>query len=205
MAEQQQQQGVEMQVAHVLSDLMSLREGVCVSLISFDSHSHFHTQYCLLISLYWRFSTSPLLCGAGVGSRSCTVLCFTGSVYIQCTSARPALSSPFPSLPFPTPIHHRQTTLHPPPLTHPRKQDPKAALALVSVRASPSHPPSKTSTSTATSTAQEDQDQDQDPDLRRATDLVSLHYAVRERCRTGDLGRELADARARVEKAMSEY
>ncbi|KAJ8108752.1 hypothetical protein OPT61_g7956 [Boeremia exigua] len=83
--------------------------------------------------------------------------------------------------------------------------DPAAALALVSVRASP---PTSTTTSTSTSTATTEHPQDpadeQDPDLRRATDLVALHYSVRERCKTGALGRELAEARRMVESALGE-
>ncbi|KAH6638246.1 hypothetical protein C7974DRAFT_423151 [Boeremia exigua] len=81
--------------------------------------------------------------------------------------------------------------------------DPAAALALVSARPQPAaHTPDQSSAqTTAQPTAQEGQEE-QDPDLRRAKDLVALHYGVRERCRTGALGRTLAGARGDVERAM---
>ncbi|KAF1360500.1 hypothetical protein EJ07DRAFT_115264, partial [Lizonia empirigonia] len=82
---------------------------------------------------------------------------------------------------------------------------PTAALALVSARASP---PSNTTTSTSTTTTTtnettptEDEDED-DADLRRAKDLVRLHYEVREPCKTGELSRGLAEARRDVERAL---
>ncbi|KAJ4987355.1 hypothetical protein SVAN01_07093 [Stagonosporopsis vannaccii] len=83
--------------------------------------------------------------------------------------------------------------------------DPAAALALVSARSSPS--PSSASQPSLPGNKQgalqeQDTDTDTDADLRRARELVHLHYAVRERCRTGELGRGLAEARRAVEEAM---
>jgi len=70
-----------------------------------------------------------------------------------------------------------------------RKQDPSAALALVSAR--PSQPqPSATA------------DQGDDADLARAKDLVKLHYDVKEAHKRGLLGRGLEEARRSVERAV---
>ncbi|KAF1959057.1 hypothetical protein CC80DRAFT_591141 [Byssothecium circinans] len=70
--------------------------------------------------------------------------------------------------------------------------DPTAALALVSARPnSPLNPHE----------APEKAD-DQDPDLRRAKDLMELHYAVKEAHKKGELGGGLVEARQAVEKAV---
>lgn len=43
-----------------------------------------------------------------------------------------------------------------------------------------------------------------DPDLKRAKEIVSLHYEVRERCKSGELSRDLAEARRDVDRAVGE-
>ncbi|KAF2622705.1 hypothetical protein BU25DRAFT_494798 [Macroventuria anomochaeta] len=81
--------------------------------------------------------------------------------------------------------------------------DPAAALALVSARPSASSTAATTTTTTMSSTNPSTApDDDQDVDLQRAKELVKLHYEVRERCKRGELGRGLAEARRDVERAM---
>ncbi|KAF2270605.1 hypothetical protein CC78DRAFT_573898 [Lojkania enalia] len=77
-------------------------------------------------------------------------------------------------------------------LTSLRVCDPAAALALVSVR--PSSIPKSTSTPT--------ENDDQDPDLKKAKDLVELHYEVKERQRKGELSGALEEARKAVGRAV---
>ncbi|KZM18588.1 uncharacterized protein EKO05_0002357 [Ascochyta rabiei] len=77
--------------------------------------------------------------------------------------------------------------------------DPTAALSLVSLRASPA--PTNTAPANQPLDVQ-DGDKD-DADLQRARDLVTLHYEVRVRCKTGELGRGLEGARRDVERALS--
>lgn len=43
--------------------------------------------------------------------------------------------------------------------------------------------------------------EEEDPELKRAKDLVALHYEVREKQKRGELGRGLQEARAMVERA----
>ncbi|KAF2869262.1 hypothetical protein BDV95DRAFT_498602 [Massariosphaeria phaeospora] len=73
--------------------------------------------------------------------------------------------------------------------------DPAAALALVSARpnstAKPTDPKDK---------APETETDEQDPDLKRAKELVKLHYGVREASKRGELGRGLEEARAAIER-----
>ncbi|KAF2634905.1 hypothetical protein P280DRAFT_437900 [Massarina eburnea CBS 473.64] len=70
--------------------------------------------------------------------------------------------------------------------------DPTAALALVSARLDSSSKPSDAAVPV----------DEQDADLKRAKDLVELHYAVKEANRRGELGRGLAEARRAVESAV---
>ncbi|KAH7399526.1 hypothetical protein BKA66DRAFT_565597 [Pyrenochaeta sp. MPI-SDFR-AT-0127] len=75
--------------------------------------------------------------------------------------------------------------------------DPNAALALVSIRSSTlSHESNAKPTSTTLD--------EEDPDLKRAKDLLKLHYGVKEAHKRGELGRGLEDARRAVERAVSE-
>jgi hypothetical protein len=73
-----------------------------------------------------------------------------------------------------------------PPLTtnaHP-PQDPNAALTLVSAR------PQGSTTNTDTN--------EQDADLKRAKELLKLHYDVKEKHKRGELSRGLEEARREV-------
>ncbi|KAG9188265.1 hypothetical protein G6011_02188 [Alternaria panax] len=79
--------------------------------------------------------------------------------------------------------------------------DPAAALALVSARDTN---PDTTSLDTAakptaTNSATDDE---QDPELKRAKDLLKLHYEVKEAHKKGELGRGLEEARSLVRKAV---
>lgn len=130
----------EMQLAEILSDLVSLRPGVCVCLPPLQN-----------LSLFFDFSTSH--------TRD------------------------------PNTVHNTLTYA---------PQDPDAALALVSAR-----PSSSTSAPHTTAPAPNDPAQDDDDkDLQRARELVGLHYDVRERCKRGELGRGLEEARSAVERAL---
>ncbi|KAF2001161.1 hypothetical protein P154DRAFT_433462 [Amniculicola lignicola CBS 123094] len=75
-------------------------------------------------------------------------------------------------------------------LTSLRVCDPKAALALVSIRPN-------------SSAAQAQTDEEQDADIKRAKDVVELHYKVREAHKRGELGRGLEEARSLVQRAIS--
>ncbi|KAF2467564.1 uncharacterized protein BDR25DRAFT_234181 [Lindgomyces ingoldianus] len=75
-------------------------------------------------------------------------------------------------------------------LTSLRVCDPTAALALVSER------PSKSPNTKANQKLVEEDD----PDLKRAKDLVELHYSVREAYEL--LGKDLREAREAVERAV---
>lgn len=70
-------------------------------------------------------------------------------------------------------------------------QDPKAALALVSARPSPPQD------SNATEVTKEEQD----ADLKRAKDLLKLHYEVKVAHQRGELSQGLEEARAAVARA----
>ena len=101
--------------------------------------------------------------------------------------------------PHPSYTHHHTAELT-------STQDPAAALALVSARptsSTSSVPISSTSTATP-STESKDKvaTEEEDVDLKRARELVELHYAVREKCKTGELARGLAEARGDVERAL---
>ncbi|KAF1942565.1 hypothetical protein EJ02DRAFT_454079 [Clathrospora elynae] len=74
--------------------------------------------------------------------------------------------------------------------------DPAAALALVSVRSSSSSQDASAKPNTTTT------DDEQDPELKRAKDLLKLHYEVKEAHKRGELGRGLEDARRAVERAV---
>ena len=74
-------------------------------------------------------------------------------------------------------------------LITPRFKDPAAALALVSAR-----PPSSKNDS--------DEKDEEDKDLKRAKDLVELHYEVKEKSRRGESARGLGEARAAVWRAV---
>lgn len=126
----------EMQLAEILSDLVSLRPGVCVS------YSR------------WRVAFKKIV------------------------------------------LRIRQR-----PCTNARTQDPVAALALVSARPASSSisAPSTGASSTEPDDAATD---NSDEDLRRAKELVELHYDVRERCKRGELSSGLAEARSAVERAL---
>lgn len=104
-----------------------------------------------------------------------------------------------------SPVHTQTNTIM---LT--RAQDPHAALALVSARPDEAFP-TATATTTSAATppttpaapANATQNSDAaDADLERANALVALHYDVRARCKTGELGRGLAEARRAVDLAM---
>lgn len=73
--------------------------------------------------------------------------------------------------------------------------DPSAALALVSARANEGP-------TTGRNEKKEVQHVEEDPDIKRAKELVELHYAVKEAHRKGELGAGLEDARASVERAV---
>jgi hypothetical protein len=62
--------------------------------------------------------------------------------------------------------------------------------------------PSSSSTAPSTTAEPDKPAQDDDADLDRAKELVALHYDVRERCKRGELGRGLAEARSAVERAL---
>ena len=72
-------------------------------------------------------------------------------------------------------------------------QDPSAALNLVTARPDTSSSPSTTLEKTTTFV---------DPDLSRAKDIVGLHYSVRVAAQEKDLGRELVEAREKVQRAL---
>ena len=76
-----------------------------------------------------------------------------------------------------------------------KSQDPAAALALVSVR-----PNSVSSTSNPQETSP--QVEEQDPDIKRAKDLVELHYAVKEEHTRSELVVEMTEARRSVERVI---
>ncbi|KAF2682632.1 hypothetical protein K458DRAFT_390554 [Lentithecium fluviatile CBS 122367] len=78
--------------------------------------------------------------------------------------------------------------------------DPTAAIALVSVR--PNQPVSTSANSTEKSDRGDGEGQEADADLKRAKDLVELHYAVKEAHKRGELGRGLMEARRAVEAAV---
>jgi hypothetical protein len=77
-------------------------------------------------------------------------------------------------------------------------QDPAAALALVSARPNPS----SATTNPSAATDQKGTEEEQDTDLKRAKDLVELHYAVKEAHKRGELGKGLLEARRAVEGAV---
>ncbi|KAF2118453.1 hypothetical protein BDV96DRAFT_643698 [Lophiotrema nucula] len=77
-------------------------------------------------------------------------------------------------------------------LTSLRVCDPAAALALVSAR-----PSSKSTDAQDTKKPEEE-----DADLKRAKDLVQLHYEVKEKQRRGELGSGLGEARRAVDRAV---
>lgn len=77
-------------------------------------------------------------------------------------------------------------------LTTLRLCDPTAALALVSARPSTSSQANRTTENHG----------NEDPDLKRARDLVELHYAVKVAHRRGELGRKLHEAREVVARAV---
>jgi hypothetical protein len=92
---------------------------------------------------------------------------------------------------------HTQTT----PSLIERKQDPTAALSLVTA-SKPKAASTKPTSATDDQTAKELGDEEEDIDLRRAKELVELHYAVKEGHRRGDLGRGLREAREGVARAV---
>lgn len=98
-----------------------------------------------------------------------------------CVSTAPIVTSP--SSPVPS---------HKPLLTY--LQDPAAALALVSAR-----PASSNSNPHAQATEAND---DNDNDLKRAKDLLKLHYDVKEAHKRGQLSRGLEEARRDVGRAV---
>ncbi|KAF2459848.1 hypothetical protein BDY21DRAFT_369781 [Lineolata rhizophorae] len=89
-------------------------------------------------------------------------------------------------------------------LTSLRVCDPSAAFALVSARPSPSRisaaekQPDFSEQSELTTGAEDD-----DEDLRRAKDLVELHYKVKVGHADGRLDHELAEMRESVQKAVA--
>ena len=78
-------------------------------------------------------------------------------------------------------------------------QDPAAALALVSARSTDLDSTSSHDNTAKPNTATDDE---QDPDLKRAKDLLKLHYEVKEAHKRGELGRGLEEARSLVKKAV---
>jgi hypothetical protein len=82
-----------------------------------------------------------------------------------------------------------------------RKQDPTAALSLVTA-SKPKAASTKPASSTDDQAAKEPGDEEEDIDLRRAKELVELHYAVKEGHRRGELGRGLREAREGVARAV---
>ncbi|KAF3051554.1 hypothetical protein E8E11_009689 [Didymella keratinophila] len=79
--------------------------------------------------------------------------------------------------------------------------DPAAAIALVSARPSSSST-GASSIAPSIATKPDKPTEDDDEDLRRAKELVALHYDVRERYKRGELTRGLAEARSAVERAL---
>ncbi|RYO33588.1 hypothetical protein AA0113_g4821 [Alternaria arborescens] len=80
-----------------------------------------------------------------------------------------------------------------------RACDPAAALALVSARSTDLNSISSHDNTAKPNTATDDE---QDPDLKRAKDLLKLHYEVKEAHKRGELGRGLEEARSLVKKAV---
>ncbi|KAF2739311.1 hypothetical protein EJ04DRAFT_427315 [Polyplosphaeria fusca] len=78
-------------------------------------------------------------------------------------------------------------------LTSLRICDPAAALALVSAG---------TRTSKSQSQSQSQSPDAEDAELKRAKELVEMHYGVKEKHRRGELGNGLEDARRAVERAV---
>lgn len=93
----------------------------------------------------------------------------------------------------PPKIHRAASTFIPPLLTP--LQDPAAARALVSASAT-------LPTSAREQSSSKDDEQDDDEDLKRAKDLVELHYGVKEASRKGELERGLREAREMVDRAV---
>ncbi|EUC37432.1 hypothetical protein COCCADRAFT_22977 [Bipolaris zeicola 26-R-13] len=82
--------------------------------------------------------------------------------------------------------------------------DPAAALALVSARpdSSPSTTTQDTTAPAEPNTTPTTQQDESDPDLKRAKDLLKLHFEVKEAQKRGELSRGLEEARAMVERAV---
>ncbi|CAO2656954.1 Nn.00g057570.m01.CDS01 [Neocucurbitaria sp. VM-36] len=79
--------------------------------------------------------------------------------------------------------------------------DPNAALALVSARPSIA-PPHQQDANAQTSTEVLKSEEEDDVDLKRAKDLLKLHYEVKEAHKRGELSRGLEEARWGVERAV---
>ena len=88
--------------------------------------------------------------------------------------------------------------------TNQAPQDPAAALALVSARpdSSPSTTAQGATAAAEPNTASMIQQDESDPDLKRAKDLLKLHFEVKEAQKRGELSRGLEEARAMVERAV---
>lgn len=88
--------------------------------------------------------------------------------------------------------------------TNQAPQDPAAALALVSARpdSSPSTTTQDTTAPAEPNTTPTTQQDESDPDLKRAKDLLKLHFEVKEAQKRGELSRGLEEARAMVERAV---
>ncbi|KAF2278138.1 uncharacterized protein EI97DRAFT_356863, partial [Westerdykella ornata] len=80
-------------------------------------------------------------------------------------------------------------------LTSLRVCDPSAALALVSARATSAN---ESPTQLEAKTGNNEGEEEEDRDIRRAMELVKLHYEVREAQKRGELGRGLEEARRAV-------
>ncbi|KAF2850723.1 hypothetical protein T440DRAFT_479017 [Plenodomus tracheiphilus IPT5] len=89
--------------------------------------------------------------------------------------------------------------------------DPAAALALVSTRAVSTHNKQITTNKSTSTNADADaaantdtnkDEEEQDVDLKRAKELLSLHYQVKQAHKQGELRRGLEEARGSVERAL---
>lgn len=78
--------------------------------------------------------------------------------------------------------------------------DPAAALALVSAR--PGDVQHSTTTTASTNGDAKEKNDDDDVDIKRAKELVRLHYEVKQAHKKGELSRALEEARGSVERAL---
>jgi hypothetical protein len=118
----------------------------------------------------------------------------------MCVRSR-AATHPTTHWPYPFPSYLPHSNPLDPNLANATAQAPAAALALVTA-SKPKPASAKPTASTDDPGARDARDEDEDEDLRRAKELVELHYAVKEGHRRGELGRGLREARESVQRAV---